>query len=178
MAARLAGFQRRPGTAREYVTPEGEVISYRQYRRRLVETPGGVRPLGPVELANVRRKRQAFKNIIDQIAKVRTAAIDQRIEIAEELGDEEEAEDLRAERRTVRREAIKSPTRKAALKELKRYGHARDAEGQARAKEALTALGRREGIPDWVPVGASDRYRAGQLRRPRRPARPRNARSR
>lgn len=198
MAARprLPGYVRRPGSRREYVTPEGEVISYRQYRKSL-EAAGAVRHLEAADLANVRRRQEAFNRIIDQMARVRREAIEAQIEAAEEIGEEEEADELREELRYVRRTAIRSPSRKQALSDLRRYAHQwrdpasgrvyssheaarragvrnpvaeRSSESEERTREALKVLGRREGIPDWVPVGASDRFRAGRIRRTSTPA--------
>jgi hypothetical protein len=168
--ARLQGFRRERGSGRGYIGPNGERISYRQYRN-LLEREGAVQRLDPVELANARRRQRAFNDIINQMAKVRSRALEHAIENAEELGDDEAAEELRSELRHVKIEAIKSPSRKEALTDLKTFAHRKDAEGMERTKLALIALGRREGIPDWVPVGGSDRFRSGKLRRDRIPQR-------
>jgi hypothetical protein len=164
-----------PGdTARRYRGPNGELISYRQYRN-LLERGGQVHRLDIVSLANQRRKQHAFNDIIDQLAKVRTRQIENLIEHAEEIGDDEVISELEQQLRYVRTEAIRSPARKEALQTLKKYGHRKhdgrynNVQDELKVREALIALGRREGIPDWVPVGGSDRFRSGRLRRNRIP---------
>lgn len=179
MAAKLPGFRREAGSARGYISPEGDRLTYRQYRSELVKQ-GLVQPLQPTQLANARRKQRAFNDIINQMADVRRRALEHAAELAEELGDEEEAEDLREQMRTVKREAIRSPERKDALQTLKeaathertsgkggRPRRIKDPEQEARVRQALEVLGRREGIPEWVPVGGSDKFRAGKMRKPR-----------
>ena len=168
MATRLPGYYRRePGAARRYVGPAGERLSYRQYRAR-VEAAGRVERLSPVDLANARRRQRAFNDIINQIAKVRGQALDNAIDNAVAAGaPPETVRALRTERRTLKSAAIKSPTRKQALKDLEKFHHKKDAASQLRTKEALIALGRRAGVPEWVPVGASDKFKTGRLRPPR-----------
>lgn len=165
----LPGYRREPGTARGYISPTGERISYRQYRAD-VTAADLVTHLDAVDLANARRKQTAFNDIINQMAKVRRRSLDNVIENATAAGDPELAAELAEERRTLKSQLIKSDARKEALRDLKKFGHGDSAEARERTKLALIALGRREGVPDWVPVGGSDRFRSGKLRRDRIPA--------
>lgn len=169
MATRLPGYRRLAGSARKYATPTGETITYRAYRKAL-EAAGAVQHLDPADLANVRRRQRDFKDIVDQMVKVRAKELDARIEYAEELGEEEELEDLREERRTLRRSVIQSGVRKNALADLKKHHHKKNPESFEATVNALKALGRRGGIPDWVPPDLSDAFRRGKLRRDRLPA--------
>jgi hypothetical protein len=139
----------------------------------MVESEGAVRRLGPVELANVRRKQRAFRDIIDQMAAVRRSALDVQIERAEAVGDLEAAETYRVMRRTAKRMALTSAERKEAMRDLQLYHHPRTQKGRRRAarkgltpsearereKQALKVLGRREGIPDYVEPGETDLWR-------------------
>lgn len=199
MASRLGGYRRLAGSSRRYLAPSGETISYREYRAR-IEAANLRRPLDVIALANRRRSQRRFNDIIDQMSKVRRRALEIEIENyeraiadAEEIGDDDQAEyllgeleDVRRQHRTVRSQAIKSPSRKEALRTLKENAHPHGPGGRPRemtqadelkVREALIALGRREGIPDWVPVGFSDRRRSGRLRSPANlPARFRGAR--
>lgn len=177
MAAKLPEFRRVPGPARRYETLGGATVSYREYRKRL-EAAGKVERLGPVELANRRRSQRAFNDIVSQMVKVRREALSNAIENAEEMGDDDTADELRDELRTIKSRVIKAPERKEALKTLARTSKRGKREivgGRLRyknpadelaAREALIALGRREGVPDWVPVGFSDRARSGRIRSP------------
>lgn len=183
--AKLQGY-RRGGShgPRGYVTPEGEHITYRQYRAR-VEAAGLVERLDLPALAKRRKQQAQFNEIIKTMSNVRAKALDVQIAIAEERGDEGEAHQLKIERRHVKQTAIRSDLRKQALADLQKFGHQRrdgrftSEEAAERTKLALIALGRREGIPDWVPVGASDRFRSGKIRPNRIPAkyRPLNTRA-
>lgn len=172
--AKLTGFKRLPGSSRRYVTGEGKELSYREYRSALAQA-GLVRHLEGEALGKARQRQQQFNDIIRQMADVRRRAILKEIEWQEELGEEEAVEDLKAELRGVKREAIRSPRRKEAMRDLRLSNEERETvggrrryktpEAEERARSALTALGRRENIPDWVPVGGSDAYRSGQLKR-------------
>lgn len=181
--ALIPGYRRLSGSTRSYEAPSGQTISYRQYRN-IVEAEGAVRRLDALALANRRQSQRTTNDIIRQMANVRGRAIEREIESLEgqidagfiDEGDVEEIiEELREERRTIKSRVIKSPSRKEALADLKRYSKARHAamrghrpmgfDEQELGKRALTALGRREDIPDWVPVGASDKFRQGQLQR-------------
>lgn len=195
MATRIPGYRRKPGLSRRYLTPEGREISYRQYRTEL-ERLGAVRRLEAVQLANVRRRQKEFNQIVRQMAKVRGQALDAAIENTEAALErvrlrqgydatspdvQELAERLamyRRSRRRVKQEAIRSPARKEAIRELesvagrrvfdprtgvRRY---RTREDELRAREALIALGRRENVPEWVPVGYSDKPRTWRRFRP------------
>ena len=150
------------------MTPDGEVISYRAYRNRLAAAQL-IQPLDPVRLANARHARRQFQNIVKTIYNQRKEVIEAQIEFAEEMGDDEEADDLRKQLKTLKSEIIKSPERKNALQTLKDNVHKDDPASLQATKDALAALGRRNGIPDWVPPGASDKFRVGTLRRDRLP---------
>ena len=165
---RLAGYKRFPGAARQYVTPDGEVISYRAYRNRL-SAAELIQALDPVRLANARHARRQFQNIVNTIFNQRKEELEARIEYAKEIGDDEEAEALQDELRTLKSDIIKSPERKNALKQLTANAHKKDPASMQATKDALVALGRRGGIPDWVPPGLSDKFRHGTLRRGRIP---------
>lgn len=169
MATRLSGYARIPGdSARRYRTPGGGVISYRQYRA-LLAAEGQIRPLQGEALRTAQRKRQAFKDIIDQISKVRTRQLESQLVIASGQNDEAQVHELEQQLRYVRSTAIKSLSRKQALKDLEKYGRRKkvvqgitiwnNAEAEQKTREALIVLGRREGIPDWVPVGESGKQR-------------------
>lgn len=183
--ARLPGYRRKAGLSRRYVTPEGAEISYREYRARL-ESQGAVKRLNAAQLANARRRQREFNSIVRQMAKVRAQALDNAIENTEaaleraraagvEPGLQDELQERlamhRRLRRTVKREAIRSPARKEAIATLesvasRRYTdkrgvrHYKTKADELAAREALIALGRREGVPDYVPVGYSDRKRS------------------
>lgn len=174
MAAKLAGYRREAGAARGYVGPGGERISYRRYRK-LLEQSGAVERVSPAYLAVQRKRQREFNDIINQMAKVKRETLNRQIEYAEAHGQKRKAETLRKEIRTVKREAIKSPERKSAQHDIgpttRRIRAARergqiDFEAEQRAKQILETLGRRDGIPSWVPVGMSDDFRRGQFRRP------------
>lgn len=166
---RLVGYRRLPGAARRYVAPSGQQLSYRQYRATL-EREGAVRRLEAADLANRRRQQRQFNDIVNQMAKVSRAALDsaieeteRQIEIAEEIGFDEQAEalqddlaDLLSQRRTVKSRAIKSQSRKEALADLKRFHHPKSPADELRLRQALKTLGRREGVPDFFPVGSYD----------------------
>lgn len=181
MVAKLPGFRREAGSGRGYITPEGDRISYREYRNRL-EGLGLVERLEPLELANQRQKQAAFNDVVRQMAKVRRESLERQAEAAEEIGDDEAAEEYRELAKRTKSEAIRSPARKEALQDLKTFGHdrvtrrgqrrLRTPEAEERVRRALETLGRREGIPEWVPVGASDKFKRGELKRPR--SRPHN----
>jgi|SRR5579863_3259551 len=178
MASRLGGYRRLPGLARRYRSPSGEVISYRQYRT-LLERSNLVHRLSAAELANARRRQRSFNDIVSQMAKVRGRALDNALEntraqmdAAIAAGENDVAADLATQlmqledqRRTVKRAAIKSPSRKEALAELKRYHHPKTPADEMKLREALTILGRREGIPEWFPVGSYDRVTKLQFRK-------------
>lgn len=188
MAARLAGYRRRPGLARRYITPEGAEISYREYRARL-EATGEVRRLSAEELANAQRRQREFNNIIRQMAKVRKQALENALENTEAALQRTRDEAQRAELeqriemyqrlgRRTKQEAIRSPVRKEAIRELESVAsrrvtdkrgvrHYRTKADELKAREALIALGRREGVPEYVPVGYSDKKRSWSRFRPR-----------
>lgn len=184
---RLPGYRRGGHYNRGYITPEGAEITYRAYRNRL-EAAGAVQRLNPVDLANLRRRQSAFNRIVEQMVDVRGRAIDRAIDLAEEIGEDEEADDLREQKRTLKRTVIKSPSRKEALHELSRLNHKQSSlyerildaekrgdygtaarlraerrESQQAEAGPLKVLGRREGIPDWVPVGGSADFKTGRL---------------
>lgn len=164
-AARLPGYRRLAGPSRRYEGPGGERISYREYRHRL-EAADAVHRLNAADLANRRKQQRAFNDIINQMAKVRARALDNAIENAQAAGSPPAMiKELQRQRRTVKSAAIKAPSRKEALKTLKEFHHRKDAYSQQRLKEALIALGRRDGVPDWVDVGESDAFRRGTIRR-------------
>lgn len=158
----LPGYRRERGLARGYITPEGERISYRAYRKRL-EDASLVTHLSPEKLQVYRRKQRSYMDVIDQMQRVQSAAIARQIERAEEIGDEDAVEDYRKELRTLRRTIIKSGKRKSSLQTLKEHAHLHTPEDRELTKQALIALGRRENIPDWVPPDFSDDWRAGKL---------------
>lgn len=181
MATRKPGFRRLPGPGRRYVSPAGEEISYRAYRD-ILERERLVQRLGAVELANARLRRREFQQIVNQMAKVQAEALDRAIAEGERAGlPRPELDLLKKQRRTVRQTAIRSPERKSAIDVLRETNKQRtmsggrrtyrSSEAEERTKRALIALGRREGIPDWVPVGYSDQFKRGSFRRSNVPRR-------
>lgn len=188
MATRLPGYRRKAGLARRYVTPEGAEISYRKYRQR-VETTGAVKRLSAEELANAQRRQREFNNIIRQMAKVRKQALENALENTEAALARTRDEAQRAELeeriqmyqrlgRRTKQEAIRSPARKEAIHTLEDVAnrrftdkrgvrHYRSKTDELKAREALIALGRREGVPEYVPVGYSDKKRSWSRFRPR-----------
>jgi predicted CopG family antitoxin len=169
--ARLEGFRREAGTARGYVTPTGERVSYRQYRA-LLKTAGRVEPLDLATLANRRVKQAAYNDVVKRAVERKRDQIEKAIEFAEEMGEDETVEDLQDELRTLKSATMKSAEFKDALQTIKRRPPknstpAERFEFEQSKKDALVLLGRRNGIPDWVPVGMSDRKRSGSLRKGR-----------
>lgn len=168
MAIKLTGYRRGGRFNRGYVAPSGAEISYREYRKRL-ETAGKVTRLDALALAEQRRRQRTFNDIISQMAKVRSRTLVQQIETAQARGQTKKAETLQTELRHVKSSAIKSDIRKNALRDLYTFGRFkgkdRTPESEERTKLALIALGRREGIPDWVDVGDSDAFKAGRIKR-------------
>lgn len=146
-----------------------------------MEEAGAVQRMDPADYANLKRRQRDFANIIDRMADIRTNAINSQIEELEAIGEEEQADELRDQLRHVRRDAIQSTDRKDALKTLSELKLDRETkagnryyktkEENDRARDALKVLGRRDGIPDWVPVGMSGKAKAGKLRQSRIPAR-------
>lgn len=168
MATLLTGYRRKPGKSRRYLTPSGREISYREYRKRAADA-GQTRKLDLATLANVRRKRRNFQDDIEQIYSVQRRQLENRLEIAEAQKQDALTAALKKQRRTLRREIIQSGTRKRALEILHESAHEmknghRNANYDPEAtKLALKMLGRREDIPDWVEVGASDAFRRGRF---------------
>jgi len=142
-AKTLPGYKREAGGARGYITPTGARISRRQYDK-IAHAVAGVAKMSPQRYARqVRAQRQVNRNL-EALARVKRAGA--------VPGEKVSKIDLR-----------KSEEFKRASRDIKARGRSAEAEG--RRKGALKTLGLRQGIPDWVPVGLSDRYRAGKLRR-------------
>jgi hypothetical protein len=155
-------FTRTGGTARRYIDPAtGKDISRRQYDKLKKAAGTYKRVTDVVKLAEQRRKQARYNSLAAEY-QAKMAAKGK----AMKLGD-------------IR----KSDTFKNAVTELKRANKARNkiakaeragkpatkeelAKSNARLKKILEKLGRREGIPAWVPVGFSDRYRQGKLKSP------------
>lgn len=161
MATRLGGY-RRLGD-RSYLTPTGERISYRQYRNRLTAA-GQVKPLDVARLANQRRKQRQYNSDIQRITDAKKRVIHNEIENARAAGRMNEAEQAERRLRRIKREVIESGTRAEAMQMLRAHAHKPTEFDKEQTKLALTLLGRREGIPDWVPVGGSDSWRQGRFK--------------
>lgn len=147
-AKTLPGYKRLPGANRRYATPGGGVISDRQYRR-IAHATAGKAPVTPERLAIQTRAQRNYNRLLSQRTR-----------------------ELRQEGQSVTKQQVrKSDELKQIVRDLK----AKDRPGQHsqavndRRRSALEKIGARQGIPEWVPVGLSDRYRKGKLRRNRIP---------
>lgn len=146
MAAKtLPGFRREKGAARGYVNIEtGERLSRRQYDK-LVSAQGQHGKLDAQrEAIHVRSQRNYNRLLSDYVEQRR-----------------------RTGKPITKSEARKSDEMKRIIRDIKAKGSSAEAERKRRT--ALELTGNRQGIPEWVPVGLSDKYRKGKLRRSRIP---------
>lgn len=171
MAARLQGFRREQGTARGYINAQGQRLSYRQYRN-LLKTANAVQPLDLAGLANRRVKQGEYNDVVKRAADRRRKELEASLKAVRKAGDTNAAAALETDLRRVKSGIMKSEQFKADLALVKSHLPKSSTPAERFAfeqtkKDALTRLGRREGLPDWVPVGLSDKRRAGKLRRDR-----------
>lgn len=150
MAAKtLPGFKRLPGASRRYSTPTGAVISDRQYRK-VVEAQGAKGTFSAQRQAIQVRAQRQYNRLLSKAATR-----------AREEGRPASKADIR--KSAEFKQAVQD------VQERRRKGQPYTEAQEARKRRALETLGYREGIPAWVPVGLSDRYRAGKLRKSRIP---------
>jgi hypothetical protein len=162
VAARLPEFSRERGSARRYINAvTGEALSYRQYRN-LLSAADLVEPLDLATLANRRRKRTIYLDQVEQAIKAPRERILNAIERAEEVEDEEAIDEYKAALRTLKSNVMKSPDFKDARRQLVDKD-IWDKLNNTEKRRVLKTLGRGSSIPDWVPVGESDGYRAGRI---------------
>jgi hypothetical protein len=175
-------WKRLPGTSRRYQDEEtGQILSDRQYRK-MRELLGQRKHFDLPRLAKQRRAQQRYNDLVKQfsqhIIETAEAQLSEAERLLEEGGiedagfiDEDEVYDYIEEALTMKRRAKRTTMRHAdfrrAIRTLKDRTPGKEAND--RRIEALKLLGRREGIPDWVPEGMSDRFRRGKLRRDRIP---------
>jgi uncharacterized protein YukE len=147
-AKTLPGFKRERGGTRGYIAPNGQRLSRRQYDK-LAHAVAGKASISPQRQAIQTRAQRNYNRLLSQRAR-----------------------ELRQEGKTVNKAEIrKTEDFKQLIRDLK----AKDKPGEHsqrvndRRRSALEKIGARQGIPEWVPVGLSDRYRKGKLRRDRIP---------
>lgn len=162
-----ARFIRQKGANRSYLDLDtGLIISQRQ-KEKLTRERGTLKPLDPVKLSELRRSRKTYNSLIADVVSLREDKIRDEIENAIYDGDFAKAKALEKKSRTITREVMNDPEIKRAIRDLKTAGEGKA--GQEQRKRALKVLGRRKGIPDWVPPGGSDSFRLGKLRKDRLP---------
>jgi len=146
------GYQRIPGTARNYVnTSTGAIITDRQYRKLGAKAP----PVSPRRRAIQVRAQRNYNRLLNDYVK------EQRAHGATSINSKGQVVPL------TKADARKRAEMKQIIADIKIS--AQTPAGEARRRAALTAAGLRKGIPEWVPVGLSGRYKAGKLRRDRIP---------
>lgn len=162
-------FTRLPGTERNYrdnVT--GKTVT-RYQRDKIAEAEGMRSRMDVVRRANFRRQMAQYRSTVEQREReLRSSGRDVK---SIDVRRDPELKKLNQAARKARkrlRDTMKASAatggdlNKMSAKQLR----AANANQQA-MKDFLKYIGRRSGIPDWVPVGASDDYRRGRLRRDR-----------
>jgi hypothetical protein len=140
-ARTLPGWHREKGTGRGYIGPDGERLSRRQYDA-MAHAVAGKGAVAPERVAKNVAGLRRYNRLVSA-----------RVELERSRGE-------KATRKTVRESAVF----KQAVRDLKTAkGPGNGAMNQRR--EALKTIGLRNKIPDWVPVGLSNRYRQGKLRK-------------
>lgn len=173
----MAHWVREPGTARTYIDLDtGTRLSRRAYDK-MRELEGARTRYDLPRLARQQRAQQKYNDLVRQYSEAELDEVERLLEEAQfqidegMIDDEDEAktllDDLFKRKRTAKKRARENPVFKRAIRELKTRGNSKAANDKRIA--ALKVLGRRGGIPDWVPEGMSDRYRAGKLRKDRVP---------
>jgi hypothetical protein len=117
-------------------TKTGEILPRRQYEK-LVTAAGTRKPISPQQYTAFTRGYRQYRQIVEDYVKFEKSKGN-----SIKIGD-----------------ARKSPEIKLVITDLR-------TRKPDRMKRALTFIGRRQGIPDWVPVGQSDAYRQGNLKAP------------
>lgn len=160
-------FIRLPGSARRYLdTVTGKEISDRQ-RVNISREAGLIKRLDIARKANETRYRKEYQSrVASRVEQLRSQGLN--------VGKRDVMRDPEFKR--LNKEARQS--RAAAKKILRDYTGASDfsdltpkqiaalKRNQDAMRSFLKFIGRRNGIPDWVPVGESDAYRKGRIKVP------------
>lgn len=166
-------FIRLPGTARRYLdTVTGKDISDRQ-RVKIAKEQGLIKRLDIARKANENRYRQEYRSrVASRVKELQSQGITNAA--GKPIGKRDVMRDPEFKR--LNKEARKS--RQVAKKILAKYGDAADfsdltekqiaalKKNQESMRAFLKYIGRRNGIPDWVPVGESDSFRRGKIKSP------------
>lgn len=146
-------FKRLPGTSRNYLdTQTGKIVSRRQ-RDNILRAEGKIKTKDIPTKARQRQKQARYQSLIDNyIAKKRDDGVILSKKAAREST---EFKSLFRQLNSVAKTKQKATD---TLKSRKRLNE--------KMIKLLTALGRRDDIPGWVPVGFSDRFRKGKLKSP------------
>lgn len=153
MAALLPGWSRLKGAARRYQSPAGDIIADRQYRK-IVGNAGARTSFDAPRLERQRAAQQQYNRLLSQAAAR-----------ARQEGGAGSPGATKAELR--KSQAFKQTV--TDIKQHRKRGRVWSQASEDKKRRALETLGYRAGIPAWVPVGLSDKFRAGKLRRDRIP---------
>lgn len=149
----LPGWRRVPGTSRQYINvATGQKVSRRQYDK--FATAAGVRqPLDIAEKAKRRVKQARYQDLVEDFVAQKKS---QGIKITKrQARSSKELKGLLGDLK----KASKPAPKKLSGEKLLDYRRK-----QNRKKlNLLKKLGRRDGLPDWLPVGFSDRFRTGKI---------------
>lgn len=159
----LPGYAREKGAARGYIGPGGERLSRRQYDKIAHAARGKAEKAreNPSWYARVLRGvRQFWRRLGRYTDKRRAEGADvERREARKEPAFREARASLAALKgRTGREQRLRTAGKK---REANAYG----AETRAMTRDALEAMGLRDGVPHWVPPGASEKGKRGEITR-------------
>ena len=149
-------FKRLPGKDRRYLdTTTGIDISRRQYDN-FKRFKDELKPKDIATKARQRQKQQRYQGLVDDF---QTKQADKGVQLSKrEIRNSEDFKSLFKQLNTVTKKQQKLKSGDTSPKTRKQLND--------ETVKLLTKLGRRDGIPGWVPVGFSDRFRKGKLKSP------------
>lgn len=150
----MAGWRRLPGSSRRYIGPGTPAagISRRQYDK-IAAAAGARKPLDIVAQAKNRVKTSRYKDLVaDFITQKKSQGVVLKPSQARQSA---EMKSIVKQLKAANKPAPKKLTGDALLN----YRRAKN----KKLLKILKELGRRDGLPDWLPVGFSDAYRRGKI---------------
>lgn len=171
--SRHARFSRLPGSARRYRDNEtGQEISDRQ-RKKILEARGEIKRINIVLKHDLAKQRREYQKIVESRFRALQSQTGQTPSKRAIMADPELkaiVKNTKKQRRKISKIKRRMPGKPLSQMALTKEDIAILREHNEAMKRFLKFIGRRDGIPDWVPVGASAEFRAGKLRRTRLPA--------
>lgn len=151
--ATLPGWSRLPGSSRKYINVQtGQVLSRRQFDK-VAQAAGARKSLDIAEKAKRRTKQARYQDLVeDYIAqqKAKGKTITKR-----QARTSQEFKSLIKDLKSTSKSAPKKLSGDKLIEFRRRQNK--------KKLKILKELGRRDGLPDWLPVGFSDRFRTGKI---------------